>query len=140
LGFDYQDNRPRSNTWGSFPLFLSDGHLQDWPRSVTTATDWTYWNRKTQTLFGELSHTFDSGWILHTNVSRRVFKEDLELFYVFGFPDPTTGLGLDPFVSKSQDKTVEDSLDVYASGPFQLGGRKHDLVGGFNISRAKNTG
>lgn len=140
LGFDYQDNRPKSNTWGSFPLFLSDGHLQDWPTSVTTATNWTYWNRKTQTVFGELSHTFDSGWVLHSNVSRRVFKEDLELFYLFGFPDPATGLGLDPFVSKSQDKTVEDALDVYASGPFQLAGRKHDLVGGFNISRAKNTG
>lgn len=140
VGFDYQDNRPRSNTWGSFPLFLSDGHLQDWPHSVTTATDWTYWNRKTQTVFGELNHTFDSGWVLHSILSSRTYKEDMELFYVFGFPDPTTGLGLDPYASKSQGKIVENGLDVYASGPFQFAGRKHDLIAGFNVSRAKNTG
>ncbi len=29
LGFDYQNNRPRSNTWGSFPMFLSDGQRTD---------------------------------------------------------------------------------------------------------------
>lgn len=140
LGFDYQDNRPRSNTWGSFPLFLSNGHLQDWPTSVTTATDWTYWNRKTQTVFGELDHTFDSGWVLHSILSSRTYKEDMELFYMFGFPDPATGLGLDAFAYKSDGKIVENELDVYASGPFQLAGRKHDLIGGFTLSRSKNTG
>ena len=39
LGFDYQDNRPKGNTWGSFPMFLSDGQRTDWPVSVTTSTD-----------------------------------------------------------------------------------------------------
>ena len=140
LGFDYQDNRPSSNTWGSFPLFLSDGHLQDWPTSVTTATDWTYWNRKTATVFGELNHTFDGGWVLHSILSSRTYKEDMELFYVFGFPDTATGLGLDPYASKSQGKIVENELDVYANGPFQLAGRKHELMTGFSFSRAKNTG
>jgi outer membrane receptor for ferric coprogen and ferric-rhodotorulic acid len=140
LGFDYQDNRPTSNTWGSFPLFLSDGTLQDWPTSVTTATDWTYWNRKTTTVFGELDHTFDGGWTLRSILSSRTYKEDLELFYVYGFPDPATGLGLDPYAYKSQGKIVENELDVYASGPFQLAGRKHDLIGGFTISHSKNTG
>ena len=140
LGFDFQDNRPRSNTWGSFPLFLADGRLADWPRSVTTATDWTYWNRKTQTVFGELRQSFDNGWTLRSSLSHRVYKEDLELFYVFGYPDPSTGEGLDPFAYKSKGKITETSLDVHASGPFELFGRKHELVVGYNGSRAKNVG
>jgi outer membrane receptor for ferric coprogen and ferric-rhodotorulic acid len=138
LGFEHQDNGPRSVTWGSFPLFLADGRLADWPRSVTTATDWTYWNRKAQTVFGGLQQRFDNGWTLRVNANRRVYREDLELFYVFGYPDPATGEGLDPYAYKSKARIRENALDVYASGPFELFGRKHELVLGYNGSRAKN--
>lgn len=140
LGFDYQDNKPRSNTWGSFPLFLSDGTAANWSRSVTTAPDWSYWNRKTQTVFAELNHRFDNGWALRTSVSHRQYNEDLRLFYVFGYPDPSTGEGLEPFAYGSKSKITENALDVYASGPFELLGRKHELVVGYNGSRAKNVG
>jgi outer membrane receptor for ferric coprogen and ferric-rhodotorulic acid len=140
VGFDYQDGRPRSNTWGSFPLFLADGTSADWPRSVTTATDWTYWNRKTQTVFGELRHTFDNDWTLRSSVSRRQYDENLKLFYVFGYPDPVTGAGLDPSAYGSRGRITENALDLYASGPFELMGRKHELVVGYNGSRAKNVG
>jgi outer-membrane receptor for ferric coprogen and ferric-rhodotorulic acid len=138
LGFELQDNRPRANTWGSFPLFLADGRWADWPRTVTTAADWTYWNRKTQTVFGELQQRFDNGWTLRVNANRRVYREDLELFYVFGYPDPVSGEGLEPYAYKSKARIRENALDVYASGPFELFGRKHELVLGYNGSRAKN--
>ena len=139
VGFDYQNNKPRGNTWGSFPLFLADGQPADWPRSVTTATDWTYWNRKTQTAFAELRHDFGNGWALRADASRRRYDESLELFYVFGFPDPVTGTGLQPYAYKTRGKIVENAVDVHASGPFELLGRKHELVLGYNGSRAKNT-
>lgn len=140
LGFDYQDNQPRANTWGSFPLFYSDGRPTDWSRSVTTAADWAYWNRKTQTVFGEVRHTFDNGWALRSTLSHREYKEDVALFYMFGFPDATTGAGLDPSAYRSKSKITENSLDIYASGPFDLFDRKHELVVGYNGSRAKNVG
>ncbi len=140
VGYDYQDNQPRSNTWGSFPLFLSNGQLADWPRSVTTATDWSFWNRKTQTAFAELSHTFDNGWIARGTLSRRQYEENLALFYVYGFPDPVTGEGLEPYAYAGDGKITETSLDVYATGPFELFGRRHSLVVGANGSRAKNIG
>jgi outer-membrane receptor for ferric coprogen and ferric-rhodotorulic acid len=140
LGFDYQDNQPRSNTWGSFPLFLADGRQADWPRSVTTATDWAYWNRKTQTVFGELRQRFDNGWSVRASLNHRVYREDLELFYVFGYPDPTTGEGLDPYAYKSKGKITQNAVDLHASGPFKLFGREHELVLGYNGSRAKNVG
>lgn len=140
LGFDYQDNQPRGNTWGSFPLFFSNGQSTDWSRSVTTATDWSYWNRRTQTVFGELQHSFDNGWTLRSSLSHRRFDEDVSLFYMYGAPDPVTGLGLQGAAYRSRNKITEDALDLYASGPFDLLGRKHELVVGYNGSRAKNTG
>jgi outer membrane receptor for ferric coprogen and ferric-rhodotorulic acid len=140
IGFDYQDGQPRSVTWGSFPMFFSDGTRTDWSRSVTTATDWSYWNRRTQTVFGELRHEFDSGWTLHGTLSHRRFTEQTNLFYVAGFVDPTDGSGLDPFAYRSRNRISENSLDVYATGPFQLLGRKHELVLGYNGSRAHNVG
>lgn len=137
LGFDYQNNRPRSNTWGSFPMFLSDGQRTDWPTSVTTSTDWAYWFRKTQTTFVEAQHNFDNGWSLKGSLSYRRFTEQTQLFYMYGFPDPVTGLGLDPYAYKDQTTSTQSELDVQAVGPFELGGRQHQLVVGLNGSRTK---
>lgn len=139
-GFEYLENKPRGNTWGSFPKFFSDGTQADWPTSVTTAPDWSYWDRKTQTVFGELRHQFGNGWTLRSSLSRRVYKEDVKLFYVSGWPDPATGEGLAPWAYRSKGKITETALDVHASGPFELMGRQHELVLGYNGSRAKNTG
>jgi len=137
LGFDYQDNRPKGNTWGSFPMFLSDGQRTDWPVSVTTSTDWAFWNRRTQSVFAELQHNFDNGWTLRGALTRRRFTEDTELFYMYGFPDPVTGLGLDPYAYKDQSTSTQSEIDVQAVGPFELGGRTHQLVVGANGSRTK---
>lgn len=140
LGMDYQDNRPTSVTWGSFPLFLSDGSLANWPRSVSTSTDWAYWNRKTTSVFGEVRHEFDNGWKVQGTLSHREFKEDVALFYVSGYPDAATGLGLSPWAYRSKGDIKENSVDVHATGPFEWLGRKHELVAGYNGSREKNVG
>jgi len=138
VGFDYQNNLPRGNTWGSFPLFLSDGTQADWPRSVTTATDWSFWNRRKESVFGELRHTFSNDWSLRASVSWRQFNEDMALFYVFGFPDTVTGEGLEPFAYRSKAEIIERAVDLYASGPITLWGRTHELVIGYNGSKVAN--
>ncbi|MDB5969605.1 MAG: TonB-dependent siderophore receptor [Hydrocarboniphaga sp.] len=130
VGYDYQQTLPQGNTWGSFPLFFSDGTRTDWPRSVTTATDWSYWNNKTQTAFAELNHQFGNGWSLRSTVSRRATDGNANLFYVFGFPDKQTGEGLYPYAYRSDDHGRQNSVDAYLSGPFELFGRKHELVVG----------
>ncbi len=130
LGYDYQRTLPQGNTWGSFPLFFSDGTRTDWSRSVTTATDWSYWNNKTQTAFAELRHDFGSGWNLKATAQRRETDGDSNLFYVYGFPNKTSGEGLTPFVYRSSDDAGQNSFDAYVSGPFDLFGRRHELVVG----------
>ena len=140
VGVDFQDNKPRSNTWGSFPLFLADGSPADWPRSVTTATDWAFWDRQTTSAFAEIQHSFENGWSLLSTLSWRRFEEDLALFYVYGFPDPVTGEGLEPFAYRSDGKVTSLALDVHATGAVTLFGREHELVVGYNGSKAENSG
>jgi outer membrane receptor for ferric coprogen and ferric-rhodotorulic acid len=140
LGVDYQDNDPTGVTWGSFPLYLGDGTPANWTRSVSTSTDWTFWNRRTKTAFGELSHAFGNGWSVRASLTWRKFSEDDALFYLYGFPDPETGTGLDPFAYRSRSDVTQKALDVHASGPFELFGRRHELVVGYNGSRSDYTG
>jgi len=140
IGVDFQDNEPRSNTWGSFPLYLGDGTLANWPRSVTTSTDWAFWDRRKTSAFAELAHDFDNGWTLRSTFNWRRFDEDLALFYVYGYPDPETGEGLEPFAYRSDGKITELALDVHASGSINLFGREHELVVGYNGSKVENTG
>lgn len=129
-GYDYQQTLPQANTWGSFPLFFSDGTPTDWPRSFTTAAQWSYWNNRTQTAFAELQHRFSNGWSLRSTVQRRETDGYSNLFYVYGFPDKQIGDGLEPYAYHSIDHGRQNSVDTYLTGPFELFGRKHELVVG----------
>jgi outer membrane receptor for ferric coprogen and ferric-rhodotorulic acid len=152
IGYDYQNNLPKGNTWGSFPLFLSDGTLADWPRSVTTAPDWSFWNRKRENAFAELRHDFGNDWTLRGALNWRRYEEDEKLFYLFGWPDPVTGqfpmsggvpdpvTGIGPYAYRSDAKVIERALDIYGTGAFDLFGRRHQIVFGYTGSIATNNG
>jgi len=146
LGYDRQENTPQSNTWGSFPLYFSDGTPTNWSRSITTAANWSFWNRRYETAFGELRYQFDGGWALRSSLSWRQFNEHNQLFYVYGYPDPETGIidtsdeeaGYGAYAYSEKSKVIQRSLDVYASGPITMFGREHELVVGYNGSRTAN--
>lgn len=138
VGYDYQKTKPTGVTWGSFPAFYDDGTLIHWPRSFSSAADWTYWNNTTQTAFVQLKHNFDNGWQLHAEVSHRQTDADSALFYVYGFPNRETGEGITPYAYKSFQRGRQNMADLYATGPFQAFGREHELVVGINGSDYSN--
>lgn len=145
VGYDYQKNMPQGNTWGSFPLYFSDGTPAHWSRSVTTSTDWAFWDRRFETAFGELRYQFDGGWALRSTLSWRRYDEANKLFYVYGYPDPETGVipsdpenGYGGYSYAGRARIIQRAIDVYASGPFTLFGRKHELVAGYNGSVVGN--
>jgi outer membrane receptor for ferric coprogen and ferric-rhodotorulic acid len=140
LSVDYQDVQPQANTWGSFPLFLSDGSRTDWNRSVSTAADWSFWNKRRRSVIAELRHDFGPDWSLRGSLTRRRADDDLALFYVFGYPDVDDGTGLVPFAYREIVQTDQRALDLYVSGPFDLFGRRHELVAGFNGSEIEVDG
>ncbi|WP_051362189.1 TonB-dependent siderophore receptor [Solimonas soli] len=145
VGYDYQNSMPQGNTWGSFPLYFSDGTPTNWPTSVTTAADWSFWNRRYETAFADLNYKFDGDWVLRSTLSWNRYTQSSQLFYVYGFPDADSGVvAVDPdngyggYAYADRAKVIQRSLDVYASGPFSLFGREHELVVGYNGSRVAN--
>jgi outer-membrane receptor for ferric coprogen and ferric-rhodotorulic acid len=134
VGYDYQKTAPDGITWGWFPLYLGDNSQANWPRSVSTAANWTYWNNTSETAFAELRQELGNDWNLRASYAHRATDGDMALFYVYGFPGPSTGLGLTPYTYRSVESNEQNSGDVYASGPFELLGRSHELVLGATAS------
>jgi outer membrane receptor for ferric coprogen and ferric-rhodotorulic acid len=136
VGYALQDNRSRGVLWGALPLLSSDGAKIDYPRSASTSADWTYWNVKDQTAFTELDYRFDNGWELKATGTYKRFNENAKLLYAYDNPDPATGLGVKGMSGIYPSKYENFILDAYASGPFQLFGRTHQLVVGGQTSKS----
>lgn len=129
-GVSRQDNDADSPLWGALPLYFSDGTPTGYDRSTSTAADWSYWNTGDTRAFAELSHGFANDWSLRVALNHQKKTEDAEIFYVYGTPDRETGLGLYAYPSAYYNRERMLHADVRASGPLQLGGRRHELVVG----------
>lgn len=138
-GASYQRNRPEGVLWGALPLFYSDGTLTDYDDSTSTAADWSYWYSEDTRAFVELSHRLGGDWIVKAAYNYEDKQDDSQLFYVYGTPDPTTGLGLFAYPSDYEGRFKARFADIYASGTMELGGRAHDVVVGANWARGENT-
>ena len=140
LGYDYQDITPKGSTWGGLPLWFSDRTQAEYSRSKNYAQDWSHWDNTLKTAFAEIEHRFDSGWKLRAVANQYRTESDAELLGLVGRPDRATGLGSYPYGAypvalASEGRSRQNTLDVMASGPFELLGRQHDLVVGVTSSR-----
>ncbi|WAC71028.1 TonB-dependent siderophore receptor [Roseateles sp. SL47] len=135
LGADYQDNTPTRSTWGGIPIYDSNGNFNEMPRSFNNGANWSSWKQYTRTAFATLEHSFDNDWLLKAQFNHQINGYDAPLgAAASGYPNPADGSGVSTWEGKYVGKTVADALDVYASGPFELLGRKHELVLGGSLS------
>lgn len=137
VGIDSQANRPTSSTWGGLPLTFSDGTATNWNSSRTIGTPWTHWDTTSTTAFANLTHSFDNGWKLKANASHRESKQNAKLLYLYGDLDRLTGTGLGSLPGYFEHAFRQNSLDLQATGPFELLGRKHELVLGITNSQSR---
>lgn len=135
-GVSYQDNQPRGGMWGALPLYYADGSPTDYARSTNPAARWTTWDGADTRAFVELTQDLGADWSLKATFNYRRFAEGGNLFYVYGTPDPATGLGLFSYPSRYTSVEKQYVGDLYASGPFELGGRRHELVLGANAAKS----
>ena len=119
------------------PLFYSDGSRTDWSRSDSAAADWAYSRRNYQSFFAALEHGFAGGWKVKGTASHSISDYDEMLGYAAGGnPVRATGAGMNLWAGRWAGAPTQDSLDVYATGPFQLFGREHELVVGATATRS----
>lgn len=138
LGHSEQHNRPNGVMWGTLPLFHGDGTPTNYATSASSAPSWTYWDTDDTQTFAELSQSLAGEWQAKATLTRRELKSDAELFFVIGQPNATTGAGLTSWPSKYNSKETQWIADAHVSGPFRLGGRRHELVLGANWSKSVN--
>ncbi|KQW72992.1 hypothetical protein ASE17_08530 [Phenylobacterium sp. Root77] len=133
VGVDYTEVTPKGTTWGTTPLYFRDGSATSFDRSYNAAARWSTWDRNSTNLYAVLEQELPGDWKFRAAVNKRDSESTAKLYYGFGgYPDPNNGSGLtvaDYFNVYEQEETA---FDVYASGPFQLFGRKHELVIGAN--------
>ncbi|NWE43849.1 TonB-dependent siderophore receptor [Pseudomonas yamanorum] len=134
LGADYQDSDPKGSSWtGSRTVFDPMGNRLNLPRSFNNGPKWSSWAQYSRTAFATLEHTFDNGWVTKGQYHHQVNGYDSPLGYIS--QDSATESSI--WAQKYTGETTADSLDVYASGPFELLGREHQLVVGQSLSISK---
>ena len=136
VGYSRQEDNADQNMWGSLPLFYADGTPTDFSVSTSTGADWAFWDTVKEDAFVELAHQFDNGWEGKAVYQYRKWEGDSKLLYLFG--NPTRDLdGMFAYPSKFQSYERQETVDLSARGPYEVGGRVHEMVIGFNRGKVR---
>ncbi|MFC3339778.1 TonB-dependent siderophore receptor [Paracandidimonas soli] len=100
-----------------------------------TSPDWAYYDHQMNSIFGSIEHTFDSGWSVKAELRHGRHEYEARMLAPVGAVDQATGLGGMVDRIRWASETEQTSLDAYATGPFSLFGRRHELIGGVTLSR-----
>jgi len=129
-GYSHQDTHASGPMWGSLPYWYSDGTVANWDRSKTSAAGWTRWPTSYGSAFVNLEHAFGNGWKLRANYNHGDRRGNSYLLYLSGMPDRVTGVGMSDFSGSYSTRTKQNDVGLHLSGPFELGGRRHEAAFG----------
>ncbi|SHI17020.1 outer-membrane receptor for ferric coprogen and ferric-rhodotorulic acid [Pollutimonas bauzanensis] len=129
LAVTQQDDKTDASYMG-LPAWAS-GELLDAPRETNPSPDWNRYIWNTKEYVAELEHRYDNEWVGKVKFNRRE-----QSFY---FKDAFIWTGVDPAShTVSYRRRISDydytrnAVDVYATGPFTLFGRRHHALLGYN--------
>ncbi|AEF46793.1 TonB-dependent siderophore receptor [Serratia sp. AS12] len=135
LGADYQQNRPKTSTWGgALPTgWFSDGSEINWDRHYNGASDWSSWDTTLTTQFATLEHEFDNDWkgVVNYTHSRQAFDAKMAMS-LGGLIDPATWAvqPSNPYAGRYEGYRDQHAIDMKLNGDFTLLGRSHKFVVG----------
>lgn len=136
-GYSHQKNESTGNMWGALVLEYSDETQANFPRSSSTAQDWSMWDTTNDTAFVEYVYNLSADWTTKFTYNHRESENADKLFYVTGPIDKETGLGLQGLPGNWPDNHEEDLFDLSLNGNFSLGGKDHQLVLGYSYSESE---
>lgn len=126
VGASYQKDST-NNFWGGLPLTVTGGHM-NLPRSTFPGNAWERKEQKITTVFGEFRHQFDNDWSVRLAAMQA--WQDAVFSGTYLVRSSPTDLGHNAYQSGHDED--QSSYDLYASGPFALLGRSHELMGGIS--------
>ena len=137
-GLDHQRGRSRgSMAYLGFPLFSSDGRQTDFPVSFNPASRDNRFNTDSTSAFVTLEQALANRWQLKlsANYLRSNQREDAVYLAVNNsLFERETGDGLSLNAERRDYRLRNKSVDINLRGPFNLGGREHEAVLGFDYT------
>ncbi|MDR3399870.1 MAG: TonB-dependent siderophore receptor [Pandoraea sp.] len=136
-GYEYQSTDITGANFGQSPLFYADGSRTNLPRSYNSSSAWSVWNMQTDRVFFDIDHKFDNGWKFRTEAT---YTRNMRTRYsadVWLYPaniNASTGMGTVQ-VLNNPAYGINKSIDMYATGPFELFGRTHQAMVGGSFNR-----
>ncbi|MBU2091879.1 MAG: TonB-dependent receptor [Alphaproteobacteria bacterium] len=140
VGLEYQKHNSEQASRAGFPLLYADGTPTDFSRSINSAANWAYFMNDSITAFGSLEHRFDNGWKVKLDIENSWREYDGLLGYgVRGnLNQDGTGMGIWP--GRWNSDLEQTSIGVDLSGPYEMFGRKHELMLGTSGYHAHRQG
>ncbi|MDU6389935.1 MULTISPECIES: ferric-rhodotorulic acid/ferric-coprogen receptor FhuE [unclassified Pantoea] len=146
VGYEFSQVNTDSTMWSGTPRWYTDGTQIHTRRGFNTAPEWAYNDQENKKLFVNLKQDFDNGWNITLNGTHNEMYLDSKQLYLDGYFDKTTGLGVSQYANYpvvggtgyNTGKRKVDAVDAFASGPYELLGRQHELMIGVNYSRQDN--
>ncbi|OLU28707.1 TonB-dependent siderophore receptor [Pseudomonas sp. PA15(2017)] len=130
IGASYQREDKRSD-WGALPSG-PNGEKLGLSRSAFLANDWSRWDQEHYTLFSDITHQMDNGWVAKLSGTKTWSEADT-------FSSYPQWRGSDVIQSSGQyfNKDKQNNLDASLSGPFQLFGQEHNAFLGASRRQEK---
>ncbi len=138
VGYSYQHGHTTNPSLGGMPTWYSDGSRTHYDRSFNSSADWTYYDFTSRKVYASLTHNFDNGWQFRLNGTHADTTFDSKTYYQYGWPDSDTGAGVTGYGMWYKGERTQEAVDAFASGPFDLFGRQHELMLGASYSRQRN--
>ncbi|WP_017346697.1 ferric-rhodotorulic acid/ferric-coprogen receptor FhuE [Pantoea sp. A4] len=135
VGYIYQESHTTDPSWGGMPIWYSNGTRVNYSRHFNAAPDWTFSDKEIKQVYATLTQNFANGWQARVNGTYTENVFNTLLMYGYGNPDQETGEGVVGYGGWNKGTRKVAAFDAYASGPFELFGRQHELMFGANYSR-----
>ncbi|WP_422631529.1 TonB-dependent siderophore receptor [Pseudomonas capeferrum] len=134
VGFSYLRSDIDSPLRSGLPTRFSTGERTNLKRSLNAAPDWSYNDHEQTSFFTSIEQQLGNGWSGKIELTHAENKFD-ELFnFAMGELNPD-GSGLSQLPVRFSGTPRQDNLDLYATGPFSLFGREHELITGMTLSQ-----
>ncbi|MFJ3468583.1 TonB-dependent siderophore receptor [Pseudomonas sp. NPDC090201] len=135
FSLDYQNNDSDGVSFGHIPLFNSNGTATHFSRSFNPGAKWSYLDNSHYNFSTVLEHKLANDWTLKAAYSHQyAYRHGVVGSASAGAPEFETGTGVSMYVNRLDSYQTQDNADLYVTGPFQLGGREHELVFGANVA------
>ncbi|PWR25460.1 TonB-dependent siderophore receptor [Zavarzinia aquatilis] len=140
LSVDYQEHNADSASRGGIPLVYADGTPTNLPRSTSSATDWAYHKNDSLSVQTAIEHRFDNDWTAEARLEHVSRSYDSLIGYGVGGSLQHDGSGMFIYSSRWASEPEQNTYALNLSGPYELLGRKHELMLGIAGFQAQEVG